>query len=564
VDVGVNAMPADGAAIVQRYERLKGERHTFDARWEKMAPYLSPSRQGITTAYSPGETQTRNVYDSTMMMAADWAARFIAGNAMNRAHRWLGYRMRHPAVRDSDPVREWLDECQDRTLARLLASEFYAEGPESTVDFVGFGTGNLLVEEAPQPIQETLEGFRGFYVQAEKIGRYVIAQGERGLVDTMMREFVLTARIARETFGAERLPEPVTQALEAGKPDQPFTFVHDVEPRPKAERKPGAAGMPWMSAWVEKQTKTVVRESGYRRFPAIVPRYERTPGEVYGRGLGDLAFPDTWTLNMAKAMGLEDWALKIRPPVLMRHDSVIGTLRLTPGGPTSVNTHGQSLRDVIAPFETGSRPEVSQLKEEELRRSIREVFQVDIIRQLLQVEKSEMTAYEFRQKLNLAFRLFAPAYGRMEWELLHQLGEVLWDLQFTAGDFPPPPPEVFDSDGIIDVTFDNPIARAQRAEDAEAWALVQADLSPIGAAKPQVWDWFDVDALAPGIATVRGLPAKWVNSREQVEAAREARFEQDQRENTLAEAGQVAEALGKAAPMAKVVAGQTPAARAAA
>jgi hypothetical protein len=557
-------VPADGTQIVQRYERLKGERHNFDARWEAMAPYLSPSRQGITTAVTPGAKQTRNVYDSTMMMAADWAARFIAGHAMNRAHRWLGYRMSHPAVRHSDQVREWLDECQDRTLKRLLASEFYAEGPESLVDFVGFGTGNLLTEEAPQPMQDTLEGFRGFFFQAEKIGRYVIAQGDRGLVDTMMREFVLTARIARETFGVDRLPEPIRQALAAGKPDQPFPFIHDVEPRPKAERKPGARGMPWMSAWVEKQTKTVVRESGYRVFPAIVPRYEKTPGEVFGRGLGDLAFPDTWTLNMAKAMGLEDWALKIRPPVLMRHDSVIGTLRLTPGGPTSVNTHGQSLRDVIAPFETGSRPEVSQLKEEELRRSIREIFQVDIIRQLLQVEKSEMTAYEFRQKLNLAFRLFAPAYGRMEWELLHQLGEVLWDLQFTAGDFPPPPPEVFDSDGVVDVEFDNPIARAQRAQDAEALALAAADLMPYAQVAPQVWDRFDPDKISEGIVDIRGVPARWTRSQADIDAKRAAEHEQNVRANTLAEAGQVAEALGKAAPMAKVVAGQTPAARAAA
>lgn len=554
-------MPADGPAIVKRYERLRQEQSNHAALWEKMAPYIAPSRQGITTAYTPGTAQTRQVYDSTSIMAAETFAMFMAGRIINPSDRWLLYRLKDRRAQTLDAVREWTEECRDIALAAIADSMFYAEAPEALLDYVGFGTGFLLVEEAPQPVQATREGFRGFYFCAEKIGRYVIAAGADGLVDTAMREFTLAARVAKIRFGDERLPEPVKQALGAGKPDQPFTFIHDVEPRPKAEQTTGALGMPWMSAWVEKQTKLVVQESGYRTFPAAVPRYRVTPGEVYGRGPGEIAFPDVWTLNMAKAMGLEDWALKIRPPVLTRHDSVIGTLRLTPGGPTSVNTHGQAIRDVIAPFETGSRPEVSQLKEEELRRSIREIFFVDTIRQLLQVEKSEMTAFEFAQKLNLLFRMVATAYGRLKFEFLARLGDLIWDTLAEAGAFPPPPPEVppelIGVDGAVQVEFENPIARAQRAGDAEALTLAFTDLAPMLQVFPQMMDRLDPDETVKGVFDIRGVPGKWTLSDAEVATRRAARQAQDERANALAEASQVAEAGGKVAPLVKAIQPQT-------
>lgn len=546
-------MPANGTDICKRYERLRQERQNFDARWEQMAPYIAPSRVGIQTAYSHGAKQTRNVYDSTSIMAAETFAMFMAGRIINPSDRWLLYRVRDRAAQTRDPVREWTEECRDIALNAIADSIFYAEAPEALLDYVGFGTGFLLAEERPQPEHRTVEGFRGFYWRTEKIGRYVIAEGADGLVDTAIREFEYSARNAATRWGEVRLPEKVRNTLKEGKPDTLFRFLHAIQPRPTAEQGAGALGMPWASVWVEKETKTVVHEGGYRTFPVAVPRYRVTPGEVYGRGPGELAFPDIWTLNMAKGMGLEDWALKIRPPILMRHDSVIGSLRLIPAGPTSVNTHGQPIRDVIMPFETGSRPEVSQLKEEELRRSIREIFFVDTIRQLLQVEKSEMTAFEFAQKLNLLFRMVATAYGRLKHEFLARIGELVFEQLFWAGAFPPPPPELFRTDGEVDVEFENPIARAQRAGDAEALALAFNDLAPMLQLYPQMGDYLDPDKTVAGVFDIRGVPAKWTRSTEEVAALRQAKQAQHEKELAMADATQMAEAAGKAAPMVKAL-----------
>lgn len=542
-------MPADGAKILSRYGRLLNERSNFDWRWEDMAPLVAPSRIGITTRNTGGEKQTLGVYDSTTMQAAEMMAMFIAGHIINPSQQWFGLEHSNPAANLVDEIREWNEECRDRFFKRLSASMFYAEGPESLIDYGGFGTGCLTIEEAPMPGNRTIRGFRGFRFCAQKIGRYVISEGADGMVDTLMYEFEITARVAYDNWGNE-CSEAVCKASD-GEPDRLVKMVHAIYPRPSGEQSTytGNKGMPWVSCWIEYNSKKIVKESGYRMFPAAVPRYQKTPNEVYGRGRGDIAFPDASTLNTAKRMGLEDWALKIRPPVMQAGDAVMGTLRLVPGGPTRVNSHGRPIRDVIMPWETGSHPEVSQIKEEELRRTIREIFFVDSIRQLMETHKSEMTALEFAKKMELLFRIMGPVYGRMEWEFLYRMIDVGWDIMFHAKEFSPPPPSIQQFGGEINITFKNPIALAQKSGDAEALLLTVNDLAPMAQIFPAMWDPFDPDKIAMGIGEVRGVPAKWMRSQKEIAALRAERLKHDQAQLQMAQVGQAAEAAGKAAPM---------------
>lgn len=553
-------MPADGTAIVKRYLKKKSERSNFDWRWEQMAPFISPSRTGIIAGVAPGDKQTRNVFDSTTMMAAETMAMFVAGHIINPSQRWFGYEMEDIQYGTADEVVEWLEECRDITLRNMNGSMFYAEGPESLVDYVGFGTGFLMIEESPQPVNRTIKGFRGFHCHAEKTGRFVVDEGPDGMVDTAWREYQLTARNIVDLWqdqAGSSIPDSVTNAMRENQVDKPYKIVHAIYPRPKVEQGYGAKGMPWASCWVELESKHLIFESGYKSFPAAVPRYHKTPGEVYGRGRGDLAFPDTWTLNTAKRMGLEDWALKIRPPIFTRSDSVIGSLRLVPGGPTSINTHGMRIQDTIMPFQTGSHPEISHINEEELRKSIREIFYVDAIRQLLQVEKSEMTAFEFAKKIELLFRLLGPVYGRLEWEYLHRSIDMTWDLQLDGGAFPPPPPEALMTNGRINIVFQNPIAKAQRAGDAEALLLAINDLAPLAQAGfPQVFDRLDPDKTADGIYSLRGVPAKWQRSDQELADKRKADFAQHQQENQAAQLESLTKSAGQAAPALKLLQGK--------
>ena len=547
-------MLTSGKETVDYYNKLEQLRGNHDNKWERMAPYLSPSRVGITGKRAEGDDQTRGVYDSTGMSAAELMAHFIAGNVINPGQQWAGYTMRDPKFRQFDQLNEWLEENRDRSLKRLASSMFYAEGPESLIDWGGFGTGCLMGGERPQPINETIKGFRGFQFEAVKTGRFVIDQGGDGSVNVVGRKFEMSAGAIEERWNnlpGAHFPENIQQALRESKREKIFTIIHMIQPRRKAEQGAGAIGMPWASIWCEKESKGLIQESGYRRFPAIVPRFHRTPDEIYGRGRGHLAFPDIWTLNTAKRYSFEDWALKVRPPILHRHNSVFGSLRLVPGAPTSVNTHGMRIQDVIMPYQTGSNPEVSQINEENLRKSINQIFFVQQILELLEMHKSELTAYEFHKKLEVLFQLIGPVYGRLQWEFLYAVMDYVFDTQLAEGDFSDPPPEIFQTDGDINIEFENPLARAQRAADAESVTLAINDLSPFAEMAPQVFDEFDPDEIAVGICNVRGVPAKWRRSPEQKEKLRSERQKQNEKQLAMEDAAQLSEVAKNVAPLAK-------------
>jgi hypothetical protein len=544
-------MPADPTQICARLDRLKAAASTHFKVCDEMAKYIAPSRVGITSTRAVGDKQTRDVFDSTSTMAAELMAQFVASYTINPSQQWGTMKKKHPRQRSQDAINEWLEECRDRMFQQWSNSMFYAEGVEAKIDWCGFGTGFLFREERPQPVNQTLTGFRGFRYEAKKTGRFWIADGPNGLVDTVFEESEVSVRVLKDRWGEQALSQKVKNLLKENKLDEAVCVIHAIYPRPLNDQQytAGAKKMPWASCWVEKDTKHLIAESGYRSFPGSVFRYSRTPGEVFGRGRGHIAFPDTWTLNTTKRMGLEDFALKIRPPVLHRHDSVIGTLRLTPGGPTSINTHGGPIGDSIMPFQTGSSPEVASLKEEELRKSIRQIFYVDQILMLMEVSKSEMTAFEFAKKMELLFRIMGPVYGRVQHEFLQQEWDGVFDEMLAAGEFSPPPQEIYETDGMIDTIFENPLARAQRTGDVEAITLAVQDMLPLAQVDPSAWDRIDMDKTVAKIFSVRGVPAICERTEEEVQAIREARQQSQEQEQQLAEAGQIAEAAGKAAPM---------------
>lgn len=548
-------MAQSGPDILRRYAHLLNDAAEHRRRAEEMAPYIAPSRVGVTAPRQPGSKLTANTFDSTGLMAAEMMAMFICGSIMSPGQQWGNHSVRDPRLRQDDAVLEWLEECRDRMLREFAASMFYAEAAEATIDWGGFGTGFCLLEEQPEAMHQFSGGFRGFFVEAQKTGRFVIADGPSGLVDTAMREFRLTARVIRDRWPQAVLPEGITAAIEKGELDKPYTVIHAIVPRARADQRSGAGAtaMPFASCWVEKESKTVLHESGYRLFPGAVFRYLRTPGEVYGRGRGDIAYNDIWTLNEAKRMGFEDWALKLQPPILTRHDSVIGTLRLVPGGHTSVNTHGQAIRDMMMPYETGSNPQLNAIKEEELRKSIRQIFFVDQILALMEVSKSEMTAFEFAKKLEILFTLMGPVYGRTEREFLRPLWDVGFDLMYHAGAFSPPPPQLLEGDGVIDVVFENPLARSRRTGDVEAIAMAVQDMAALGQMFPQMWDGFDPDKTRQHIFAVRGVPASVTRNADEIEALREERAKQQQEELQMQTMQQAAEGMKNAAPMVKAL-----------
>jgi len=454
-------------------------------------------------------------------------------------------------------------------LKDFSASNFYAEAYESDIDYLGFGgPSSMLVEERPILPHIEQNGYRGTRFTVDKVGRFVVHENGWLEIDEEYREFKLDAMAAVSRFGKDNIPDSVEAAYHKQDYTTQFKFIHGVYPRPQNEKTYGNKKMPWASCYAEYATKEIVQESGYEEYPFLNPRWTRVPGEAYGRGLGEIALNDLITLNTAKKMSFEDWSLKIKPPILQAHDAVIGSLRLKPWGVTTVRLGGRAIGDLIQPFQTGSHPEISQIKEEELRRSIRQAFYVDQLRELLMIEgRKEMTAFEYLQKINLLNKILGPVYGRWESEFGNPLIARHFNLLYRRGVFSPPPDILVEQGGRIKVQFESPLARAQRMEEIQAMNQAMSEIAPIAemqwkeaqiTGRPvtqPILDGYDFDKYREHINKIHGVPATVTRSAKEVAVIRNSRAEAEQQAKAGQEAMMVAEGAGKVAPLLKVLQG---------
>ncbi len=558
-------MAEDGAAIIGRYEKLVNERRPRDAVWEAVAPFVAPSRAGITSPLQPGMKITKDVYDDTGTYCAGILGKFMCGSMHNAASRWGRLTHRNPTLKKNDEFREWADESTDRMLAAFNRSNYYSEVYQMDIDWCGFGTGSKLTQELPLSEQLRRGSRGGLLFESDRIGRYVIAEDATGRVNTHMREFEYTANQAKERWREEKLPENIRRCLQSNKGDEKFSFVHAVYPRAESASRTysGAKGMPWASCFIEKSTKTLVSEGGFREFPFMVPRWEKVPGWAYGLGPGELCDPNLKTLNAAKRLGFEDWGLKIRPPILHKHDAIFGEWSLIPGGGMPVNTGGHTIAEVVQAFQTGSHPEVSQIKEEEIRKQIRQAFYVDQILMMMEIDKAQMTAYEFQQKMQLLYQILAPIYGQYRSDYLNHLWDVSFAILYRQSAFSPPPDILYEYEdgGDLDVEFDSPLARAQRMEDITNMQMALGDIAPLAKFQADsgqevtVVDKINVDKWADLIFERRGVPGSVTNNEDEIAALRQARAETKAALQERADAAALAQGAGQVAPMLKVLQG---------
>jgi hypothetical protein len=551
----------DGKAEVKAWERYLSRDANFRLGWDTLAPYLAPTRTDVLTTgiKTPGQDQARFLYDSTSISACELAAKFVWGNVCNPATKWLDISPKDEQLNELDEVREWCDEVVKRMLSAYLASNFYYEAFESLIDLIGFGTMDMHIRERSYGKQERPElGFRGFIFKSYPIGSFAIDENANGEVDVRYACFPQSAWAIVSQYG-ERASEKIqTAALRT--PEQQFEIIHCIKPRDYAEQKSKASKhMPYASAWVEKETGQVLKESGYEEFPDAVARYAKTPGEVNGRGKGFTALPDIRTLNTLKFDDLEMLEFINKPALLTAlGDDTLGSVQLFPGGLTAVKLRpGMSdVRQALAPLELAGRgrPEIS-LKEEQLSASIERIFEVNQIRNIIENDKAQ-TAFEVAQKLALLNKLMGPVWGRMQAEWFNKLNDRAFNLMLRRQAFPPPPKVLLEQGADFDWKYNGPLALAQRAGEIDAIMSYSQQATIISQFEPDAVLRFDGDKAMKVLAEVGGVPAKVTRSDEEVkallDARREAREKQTEQENILA----ATEAAKNLAPLANTVIGQ--------
>ncbi|KKK93406.1 hypothetical protein LCGC14_2693220, partial [marine sediment metagenome] len=288
--------------IVKRFEKLVSLRSIWEQEWGDIAAYVLPRKSGVTGDRTPGSKRTGRIFDSTGLKANSDLASAMHGTLTPDGLRWFTLKFRNHVLNADIDVKKWLEQSSQIMWEALTQSNFSSEINELYLDLGAFGTGAMMVLE--MPIVRT--GFNGFLFRSVPIGTYVVSEDMTGQVDTFMYKTMLSARVIAEQW-PDRIPDAVTNALQAENWEETFPVLHAIYPRKlskEAQERVGdkqpsardAKDKPWASDYIfmkgAAESSSYLEQGGFNTRSFIVPRWTKLSGELYGRGPGHDAIPD--------------------------------------------------------------------------------------------------------------------------------------------------------------------------------------------------------------------------------------------------------------------------------
>jgi hypothetical protein len=358
-----------------------------------------------------------------------------------------------------------------------------------------------------------------------------IAENAAGHVDTVYRKFQYTAHQAATAWGEDALPDLLKEQLK-NNPDEKYWFIHAVEPND--DYIPGLfnhKGMKWSSVYICADTKDIVSEGGYRTMPYAVSRYYTNTNEIYGRSPIMDVLPDIKTLNKIERTNLRAEEMITNPPVLLPADGALKAFNLKPGG---LNYGGVSPdgKQMAIPFQTGANTEVSNKRADQKRDVINNAMKIKLFQIL--VETPEMTATEAMYRQQEKGALLAPIMGRQQCELLGPIIERELDILSHSGILPPMPPVIKQLlGGNVDISYESPLAKAQRADEGIGIMNTLQALGTIAQYDPSVVQMIDYQAVARELVNINGAPVSILKTPEQIAAEKQQQAQQAQLNNIL-------------------------------
>lgn len=524
-------------SVCRRHEALKANRMTWDSHWSQVARRVLPSQDDFTTKRQAGARRTEYVFDSTAILGLDRFVAAIEGFVAPRGQRWHGLTTSDQSLNRKHRVKRYFEDVTAILFAkRYSAKAAFASEFNSVVQSLGaFGNG-------PLQVMETYDLAAPISYRALHVGECYIATDRHGRVDTVHREFEYTARQCQQRWGNE-LPDKIAKAVRDGKLEERFNILQAIGPAQDYDpQRMDARGKPVGSWYVLMDGKAPISRGGFRKMPIMYPRYQVSPKEDYGRSVAMAALPDIKMINEMSKTVLRAAHRAVDPPLLLADDGVLTKFN---NKPSAANVGGLDDRGnyMVRPLEGGQNVPLGVEMIERSGRAINDAFLVTLF-QVLVDGPDRQTATEVIERMREKGVLLAPAAGRIETELLSPMIERELDICANAGLLPEMPRELKEAEGEYEVIYDNPLARAARAEQAGGFFRTVEAFAPLAAADPQIYSrTFDIDAAARGVAEINGVPPSWLKDPDAAAAEKAAELETA----GVAQAIEAAPIAGKAA-----------------
>ena len=517
----------------KRWEALKAERSSWMPHWQEISEVLLP-RAGrfLVTENNKGDKRHRAILDNSGTRALRTLAGGMMAGMTSPARPWFRLTTKNPKLDESYEVKKWLGKVTSLMQMVFNQSNVYRALQMAYEELGAFGTTAVIVLDDYDSV---------IHCMPLTIGEFALATDSRGNVNTIYREFRMTVAATVEEFGYENVSRSVKRLYDKGALDKWVTIINGIEPRLKRDHsRVDNKNMPFRSVYFEAngERDKVLRETGFRQFPALAARWNVTGGDIYGTGPGMEALGDLRQLQQEQFYKSKGIAQQADPAVVAPSDFRNQEENLVPGGIIYAD-NVQQMQAVRAAYEVPLNLNYLLQDIQDVRQRINEAFYKDIFMMIAGTNPSaRMTATEIAERHEEKMLMLGPVLERLNAEMNDRLISMTFDRMVRVGMLPPIPDEL---QGIeLNVEFVSILAQAQRAVATNSIDRFTNNLGVLVAIKPDLADKFNADYWADSYADLLGIDPQLIVPGKEVALIREQRAQQQAQMNQVAMAKEMA------------------------
>jgi len=518
--------------LFTRWGHLKSERATWWAHWQELSTYLLPrSGRFFVQDRNKGWRRHNSIYDNTATRALKVLGAGMMAGATSPARPWFRMMTGDPELGKYQPVRIWLEEVTRLMQMVFQKSNTYRALHTMYEELGAFGTAATIL------LPNYNNVIHNYSLTA---GEYCVATDYQGQVCTLYREYERPVSEIVKEFGYKNCSTTIQNMYDRGSLDQWVRLIHAIEPRADRDiKKMDNKNMPWASYHFEVGGKPdqFLRESGFKRFPGLVPRWAVAGGDIYGHSPGMECLGDIKQLQheqLRKAQGID---FQSNPPLQVPTSLKNREVDRLPGGVTYFDPASPQA-GVKSLFEVNLDLQHLLMDIQDVRGRINSSFYTDMFLMLSNGADQRMTATEVAERHEEKLLMLGPVLERLHNELLTPLIETTFSQMLEAGIVPPAPQEMQGQE--INVEFISMLAQAQRAVGANTVDRFVGNLGAVAQFKPEALDKFDADAWVDAYSDMLGVDPTLIVANDQVAMVRQQRAQAQQQQSQMMQAEQQA------------------------
>lgn len=525
--------------IIRNFDGMSTSRCELNRLLEEVSAFACPEKCTDffgSTDQTEGREKPRHIVIDNVAEANSIFARGLYANLCPPGTQYFQFSPMDKSLQELQEARAWFAAASVRFFEMLGASNYSVETGEAFEDLGWAGILNVAVEADPDAVFR----FRNYH-----ISEYYVAEDGRKVIDQVYRSFRESARNIADKYNlpGDSIPEEIRKNAESANIadyDKKYTLIHAVFPNrdykitDQGEPMLGNENKPWKSVTVCKETKSIIRDSGFDFLPYTVARFEKKAKSIYGYSPGLRILRTAKILNSAMHTLMKFGQKQVDPPVALDMASYKGTPPMWFDHPGALNpydsTTGGRPPQAIAPV--GSPVVTAELiaKWEQAISSAYFVNLFNMIQQLAENTRNDRTKFEIMQLVNEKQTLIIPIVAHIIDEFFQPLFLKAFHIALAAGAFGPLP-DFMRMHGVpaVKVAFNSPLALAAKLSQVR---VIFDTVQQVGALAEldggAALDLLEFDEIGRFLVECGGLDPRFIASAVKVKQKREARAQQQQ------------------------------------